>query len=119
VQSYCRPCAAQKIRARREGDKSGVAVVNRRSKLKRKYGISLDDYAALLERQGGKCAICKATEPRGRAGHFGPVFHVDHCHQTGRIRGLLCSTCNPGLGAFGDSVERLQAAIDYLKGGAT
>jgi len=75
-----------------------------------KYGITVEDYAAMSDRQGGQCAVCSTTEPGGRG-----RFHVDHCHESGTVRGLLCTRCNTGLGQFGDDVETLQNAINYLR----
>src|SRR6185436_11520860 len=65
----------------------------------RRYGLTPADYAALLERQGGACGICRAA-PRG-----GKALNVDHCHRTGRVRGLLCFRCNFGLSFFFEDVE--------------
>lgn len=80
----------------------------------RKYGITLSEYLTLLENQHGVCAVCKRP-PRGRR----KFLAVDHNHKTGDIRGLLCITCNVGLGALGDSTELLYAALAYLeRGGA-
>lgn len=62
-------------------------------------------------REGQPCAICGATEEDGAA------LNVDHCHRTGRIRGVLCRACNHGLGSFADDPERLAAAARYLLGG--
>ena len=74
------------------------------------YGISPEVYNALLERQGGVCAICfQPPEGEGQRG-----FHLDHDHGSSQIRGLLCFMCNRGLGDFADNVERLRAAIRYL-----
>lgn len=78
--------------------------------LKDRFGITLNDYYRLLKFQNNQCAICKTDKSDGRG-----RFHVDHCHKTGRIRGLLCSTCNLCLGKMNDDVERLQEAISYLK----
>lgn len=76
--------------------------------LKKHFGMSFEDYADRLVKQNGVCAICyRKDKSRSLA--------VDHCHTTGKIRGLLCAPCNRSLGAFGDSVERLQAAIRYLE----
>jgi hypothetical protein len=77
----------------------------------RKYGITLADYEVMLKTQHGKCAICKAPE----SDQFKQVFHVDHCHASGRIRGLLCRGCNHMLGVVADNTEILQQAISYLK----
>lgn len=74
---------------------------------KRAYGLSQGDYDALLEAQGGVCAICGGVGSRDLA--------VDHDHETGRVRGLLCGKCNRGLGFLDDSSERLRAALRYLK----
>lgn len=77
--------------------------------LKRKYGISIDDYESMLSTQGGSCKICKTTEPRGKG-----TFHVDHCHGSGKVRALLCTECNMMLGLAKDNRDTLLAAIDYL-----
>lgn len=82
---------------------------NRNSYLKRKYGITEEDYEDLKLSQNGRCAICR-NKPRTRA------LAVDHDHKTGEIRGLLCSRCNHGLlGHAYDSVEMLKRALDYLE----
>lgn len=81
---------------------------NRVNNLKRNYDITPDEFDAMFAAQGGKCAICGRTES-GRKG-----FHVDHNHETGAVRGILCTWCNPALGAFG-SIEVLRAAIAYLE----
>jgi recombination endonuclease VII len=76
--------------------------------LVRRYGVSAAQVAAWIESQGGVCPIC-LTGLDGKA-------HVDHDHETGEVRGILCFNCNGGLGQFGDNVRRLQRAIDYLRG---
>lgn len=78
--------------------------------LRVKYGLTLEEYEAMLAKQGGKCAICCTSEWPGR--HNRP--HVDHCHTTGRVRGILCTSCNSGLGRFRDRIDLLEAAIVYL-----
>lgn len=77
--------------------------------LLRNYGISIEDYDKLYESQGGRCRICGTSRPRGRGG-----FHVDHCHESGAVRGLLCASCNLMLGLVKDSKETLMKAIEYL-----
>lgn len=84
----------------------------RRAYLKKKYGISLEDYEQRLVEQGGRCAICGTTEPGNTAGE--PIFRIDHCHDSGKVRGLLCNACNAGMGQLGDNVDRLLAAAAYL-----
>lgn len=77
--------------------------------LKTKYKIGIDEYKALLERQGGLCAICKRPPVGNRR------LAVDHCHRTGHVRALLCINCNLGLGNFQDSAELLMLAAKYLE----
>lgn len=76
--------------------------------LRRRYGITLESYEYLLKQQQGKCAICE-DDDNGRA------LAVDHDHNTGKVRGLLCTNCNNGLGRFKDNPERLRAATLYLE----
>jgi hypothetical protein len=68
--------------------------------------ITVEAYQRLVAKQNGRCALC-ARVPRG--------LHVDHDHETGKVRGLLCSTCNTGLGKFSDDPERLEAAARYIR----
>lgn len=90
--------------------KSEITRKQKNQRLKRQYGISLQDYDNLLKRQNGNCAICGIP-------HSDPwnILHVDHDHETGDIRGLLCGTCNSALGLFCESVETMRAAIKYLE----
>lgn len=84
----------------------------------RVYGITSAEYGALLEAQGGGCAICGRTESKDisrRSATGKRRLHIDHCHATGRVRGLLCSSCNLGIGKFGESIEALERAIMYLR----
>lgn len=71
------------------------------------YGLTPEDYEMLLVNQEERCAICGETPLRG-------VLYVDHDHETGKVRGLLCGACNSGLGQFRDDPNVLRAAIDYL-----
>jgi hypothetical protein len=84
------------------------ALSNRKSHLKRKYGMTIEDYDRMLEAQGGGCAIC------GRPPRPDISLHVDHNHETGRIRGILCWPCNNLLGDVQDDPVRLYAAAGYL-----
>lgn len=90
------------------------AVLNRKAHIKR-YGLTPSDYDRMLEAQGGKCAICRQPETFRRKDGSPMHLAVDHCHTTGRVRGLLCRMCNQTLGRVKDSVELLQASIDYLR----
>lgn len=81
----------------------------RNSHLKAKYGMTVDGYAVMLEVQGGRCAICRRLPREGQA------LRVDHDHRTGRVRGLLCFTCNAALGQLHDAPELVRRAEVYLR----
>lgn len=98
-------------RLRREAAPEREFMRKRRAYLKTKFNLTHEDYEAMLLSQGGMCAICRSTEP-GRASSY---FHIDHCHDTDKVRALLCNSCNLGLGHFKDNVDRLNAAISYLE----
>lgn len=83
----------------------------------RKYGITLDQYNDLRQNQNYKCAICNKHETavaQGRACTTDHALHVDHCHSSGKIRGLLCTNCNTILGKCHDNPDVLKNAINYL-----
>ncbi len=88
-----------------------LPAVKRGAYIKRKYGISPEQYAEMLGKQGGRCAICGGLEPGGFGGQS---FAVDHDHVTLKVRGLLCFSCNTGLGHFKDNAELLRRALEYL-----
>jgi hypothetical protein len=81
----------------------------RDSRLKHLYGISLEEYNAMLEEQQYVCKICRRPNSRNHP------LSVDHCHRTGKVRALLCVKCNVGLGSLDDSIERLEEALLYLR----
>ena len=110
--SVCTPCKVGYNKRRRAEAPEVVKDIERRSKFKTQYGITLDDYHSMLERQDNGCGICKEKTPGGRT----QFFAVDHCHTTGKVRGLLCTKCNRGLGLFNDNTGKLLSAINYLKG---
>ena len=84
--------------------------------LKHKYGITLDDYKELFEKQGNLCKICKTDENKVTGDRFSKIsFAVDHDHTTGEIRGILCNQCNRALGMFRDDPYIIKSAYDYLK----
>lgn len=78
--------------------------------LKKSYGIGIEDYSDMLDRQEGKCAICRTAKARTPKG-----LCVDHCHKSKMVRGLLCDDCNRGIGIFKDDPALLRAAILYLE----
>jgi hypothetical protein len=77
--------------------------------LRNKYGLTLEQFEDIKKQQNGKCAIC--ADILDNAGKT----HVDHCHKTEKVRGILCVQCNHGLGKFKDSIEILKSAQKYLK----
>jgi hypothetical protein len=83
------------------------AIADRKSHLKRKYGLTPQQYDAMLAAQGGVCLIC-----REKPGDL--PLHVDHDHATGEVRGLLCIRCNNAIGLFQESQDLFQAAANYL-----
>ena len=111
--SQCRQCRASTPSAKR-AKLSGH--------LRRIYGLTHEEWEEMYKAQSGVCAICKLPETRitrPNAKTLGngdiPRLSVDHDHETGRVRGLLCYKCNIGIGHLQDSIEILQEAIEYLK----
>lgn len=94
------------------------ACKTNRSRLRR-YGISESEYYDLLKKQDNKCAICslpyfcRTTKRLAESNEF--KLAVDHCHKTGKVRGLLCYQCNVGLGKFSDDLDLLRKAVQYLE----
>lgn len=84
--------------------------LKRKAQRLKQYGIEVSDFNELMAAQGGSCAICGESDT-SKPNNF-PL--VDHCHKTGKVRGLLCMSCNQGLGKFKDDVARLSSAISYL-----
>jgi len=116
-QTEWREANPEKIEARR----AAYRERGRMNYIRRTYGLEPDQYFGLYDRQEGRCAICLCDLPRDRptreqmkAGVLAP--HVDHCHDTGAIRGILCGPCNQGLGLLRESVANLARAVDYLNG---
>lgn len=106
-----RPCG-RTSRCRKCHD--AYAKENYDAAIRRNYGISMKDYQHLLELQNGVCAICKTTETIGRGGQQTRLV-VDHNHQTGQLRGLLCHKCNKALGQLNDNADLFDAAANYLR----
>ena len=82
--------------------------------LKKQYGIDLKEYQRMLEVQNGVCAICHSPESTKDKDGGPRSMPVDHDHKTGKVRALLCTQCNRGLGMFTDNIEKLKAAVEYL-----
>lgn len=106
-QSLCKPCRKKYDAAKWQS----LPIETRKDIwLKKRYGISLDQYDEMFQSQGESCAICGTQEPNGDG-----CFHVDHCHTTGKVRGILCQRCNHALGLLDDNIENLVSCINYLK----
>jgi hypothetical protein len=99
--TYCKPCHNARGKETYERLYGGT----RHYHLRRRYGIGADEFDELVRQQGGVCAICGRENPE----------HVDHDHDTGEVRGILCFNCNGGLGQFRDSIDALRAAASYLE----
>ncbi|GAA3239677.1 endonuclease VII domain-containing protein [Nonomuraea helvata] len=100
--AYCKPChtvVTRENKIKKYGSERNYLLTYR-------YGITEDDFERMLARQGGLCAVCKVV----------PGTFVDHSHETGQVRGILCFNCNNGLGHFGDSLVLLESAALYLDG---
>ena len=94
LHSYCKDC---------------YRILNAEYKLKKAYGVTSQEKQNLVDIQSGKCAICNTELDRAK------FTNVDHCHSTGKVRGILCHHCNFGLGQFKDNINLLKSAIKYLK----
>ena len=117
---YCKPCSVTRHETWRKNNLKKAAAdskkwreANPRSSkdhsLRARYGVPLGWYEETLQAQEGKCACCRSNKPGGRGD-----FHVDHCHNTNDVRGLLCHSCNIGIGNFDHDINRLKLAIEYL-----
>ena len=121
-ESYCRDChkayAIERVKKHIENNPvyfsdeniEKRALINRKACFKRNYGITLDYYETLSIKQGGVCAICKGLQNSKNKKYL----CIDHCHNTNKIRGLLCSRCNTLLGQAKDNINILEESIKYL-----
>lgn len=106
----CRVCVT-KAQVDREKNNPQTMRRRRNSHYLREYGITLEEYESMLELQDYKCKICGAED----SGHpHTDNLVVDHCHQTGVVRGLLCNSCNRGIGIMNEDPERMMTAAMYL-----
>lgn len=114
---YCSNCISKinklrrskpeyKVKRRKNSHK--YIRANREWRLKNKYGMTLSQFDSMFELQGRVCALCKSDKSDNKN------FVVDHCHKTGRVRGILCSYCNRALGMLRDDVTILKKAIEYI-----
>jgi hypothetical protein len=102
------------LRAKRMASEPGFKRAERSKSYKQRYGVDFDQREVMLEEQGGKCRLCSLPIVFGKPSKSGGA-HLDHCHETGRVRSVLCGRCNMSLGYFGDDPKRLRAAAEYLE----
>lgn len=114
----CAECAEERIRKWALANKDRMALAQKRyrdsnsknlKRVAKLYGITAEEYEVMFTEQGGRCAICERHQLE-----FRRRLCVDHCHKTGKVRGLLCDNCNHGIGLFKDNSERMFRAIKYL-----
>lgn len=113
LSTWCKQCRAEYAKFYRAMNKEKIKRKQRDIRYKESYGISLEDYDKILEKQGNKCACCGSTEASKSPGKWAN-FCVDHCHLTGKVRGLLCNSCNIGIGKLGDNLDGVLNAVSYL-----
>ena len=131
VEATCKSCASErrviqwekqtqeerkekmKVYMAKQKQKPGYKEREKNYSLKKQFGITLDDYNTMLFEQNGCCAICNTHHTE-----FSKALAVDHCHETGKVRGLLCTCCNSAIGKFRDDIELLKSAIKYLNNGS-
>ncbi len=103
----CAECHKQNMREYR---KKNPEII-RKTNLKRCYNLTVAQYEKMREIQEGNCKICGSNESK----EYYKKLSIDHCHTTGKVRGLLCKSCNHGLGNFNDDISTMQKAMEYLK----
>ena len=104
---YCSSCTRERNRKYLNANKDKA----RGYQVKKLYGLTLKEYEALVEKQDNKCAVCGVAGEDSAKG----MLHVDHCHDSGEVRGLLCSKCNTALGLLDDDIDRMNALINYAR----
>ena len=109
---YCKLCATSKSRSWHLNNKDNPKYKEARQDtyFKTKYNLSSEEREKILKDQDNACAICQTPLQ-----FEGTLTHTDHCHETGRVRGILCTNCNRGLGHFKDNINNLKNAIFYLE----
>ena len=107
--AWCKVCCTERWKQYRKANPEKIKGYAHRTKIRKGYGVEPEQYEAMGEEQGWVCAICGKPSPEGFR------LAVDHDHSTHKVRGLLCSSCNQGLGRFKDNPELLMKAIEYLR----
>lgn len=104
--SMCLHCESKRNRERYLANRDHVLANSKKNHLLRNYGLTQEDFNKMFKDQDGRCAICFKESDR--------TLHVDHCHDTGKIRKLLCSPCNQAIGLFKEDQVIMASAIEYL-----
>lgn len=111
-QGHCKVCNKIRNKRWRDANPGAHRLAYVKGHVRRKYGLSWEDYTRLFDRQKGECALCQSGHDLLEVGGL----CVDHDHDTGKVRGLLCKGCNSALGALGDSVRAIRHVLAYLEG---
>ena len=106
---WCKTCHAEQHKIWKQKNRSSESRYEWEYTLNSRYGITVEKYEEMLISQRHMCAICGISQSKLKN-----LLSVDHCHKTGKVRGLLCSTCNWAIGAFKDDVNVILRAHDYL-----
>jgi len=116
----CMDCEAQRKQDHiyyKQRRKSSKEFRSAKQQQAARYGITVDEILAMESEQRNLCAICKKPETSRGNNQMVKSLSVDHCHETGKVRGLLCNNCNRAIGLLGDDVDTLLNAIEYLRNG--
>jgi hypothetical protein len=108
---HCNTCRSAKQLAWYATEPGRYARQQRENNLKRHYGITIDEYEAIFAAQGHRCALCLGTEIKSQGNHM----PVDHCHETGKVRGILCGTCNRAIGFAQEDPDLLDRMAAYVR----
>lgn len=113
-QGWCKACKAdqqRKEKSKKQKENPKFYEKEKDRSLKKKYGITLENFKEMEQMQDGRCAICRGLNiQKNKKGHL----FVDHCHRTGKIRKLLCGNCNAAIGYARENIEILERMIAYL-----
>lgn len=113
LHKYCSVSCRSKFHNKNGGKKYRNSIkgkaASRKWRLKNVFNITEEVFEELFDSQNRSCAICGTETPTGYN------WHIDHCHATGKVRGILCSKCNQGIGLLGDTAERVKKAYEYLQ----
>ncbi len=112
----CKKCQYNRLQEFRKdpAHKERFKEYRRNNTISQRYGITIEFYDNLIKSQENKCKIC-GSPPNKEGPIQNQSLHIDHCHITGKVRGLLCHLCNRGIGLFKESIDLMEKALEYLK----